>query len=287
MPGPRGDSLFDISANLELLFAEADDRRGEAVANVGDRIRAAADLGLRAAEIWGWRTKDIRQLSSALRATGVTLHTMCVDPMGTLVDPATHELLRSAVKESATVAEELGCSYLVITGGDRQEGISRGRQHRAVVDGLRGASRVLDGAEVTLLLENLNSQVDHVGTFLDSTAECLDIVEEVDSPRVRFLYDEYHSLMMDERPEIVLRGRVDLVSHVQIADIPGRGEPGSGNIDWSRELLILKEIGYTGHIGLECRPTIPTRQALQHIMNLLGGGSSDGQEPDDGRSGSP
>lgn len=271
--------MLDLSVNLELLFAEAPDRRGEAAPDVGDRIRAAAHLGLRAAEIWGWRTKDLGQLSSALQATGVTLHTMCVDPMGTLVDPATHELLCNAATESAAVAGTLGCPYLVITAGDQQPGVSRPRQHQAVVDGLRQASRVLDGSDVTLLLENLNSEVDHVGTFLDSTSECLDIVEEVDSPRVRLVYDEYHSLMMGERPEVVLRDRIDLVSHVQIADIPGRGEPGSGNIDWSRELSILQETGYQGYVGLECRPTVPTPHALRHIMKLTGTGLDEGQRP--------
>ncbi|MFI9816790.1 TIM barrel protein [Saccharothrix variisporea] len=249
--------MYELSANLEWLFAERDD--------LGARVRAAAALGVPAVEIWGWRGRDVGGLELALRETGVVLQTMCVDPMGTLVDPATHEVFVDAVGESAALADRLGCPYLVITAGDERGGVSREEQRRAVVDALRRAAGVLDGYRAVLLLENLNSRVDHVGTFLDSTAECLDIVDEVGSPKVKVLYDHYHSLVMGERPEVVLAGRVDRVGHVQTADVPGRHEPGTGKVDWAHELRVLRDLGYAGRIGLECVPTVSTAEALAHI----------------------
>ncbi|XVV06085.1 TIM barrel protein [Actinosynnema sp. CA-248983] len=248
--------MFELSVNLEWLFGERDD--------LGGRVRAAAELGLPAVEVWGWRGRDVDSLHRAMRETGVELQTMCVDPMGTLVDPATHEVFLAAVEDSAALADRLGCPYLVITVGNERD-VPRAEQRRAVVSALTRAAAVLAGHRAVLLLENLNSRVDHVGTFLDSTAECLDIVDEVGSPRVALLYDHYHSLVMGERPEEVLAGRVDRVRHVQIADVPGRHEPGTGTVDWGHELSVLRDLGYTGRLGLECTPTTGTPQALAHI----------------------
>lgn len=253
--------MYELSVNLEWLFAEHDD--------LARKVRAAEQLGVPAVEIWGWRARDVDSLDAALRETGVVLQTLCVDPMGTLVDPGTHEVFLEAVDKSAALADRLGCPYLVITAGNERVGVARDVQRRAVVEALRRAAEVLDGCEAVLLLENLNSRVDHVGTFLDSTAECLDIVDEVGSPHVRLLYDHYHSLVMGERPEVVLDGRVDRVGHVQIADVPGRHEPGTGGVDWGHELSTLRELGYTGRIGLECMPTTGTAEALEHLRRHL------------------
>jgi hydroxypyruvate isomerase len=258
--------MYELSATIELLFTE----HGEGDAQVADRLRAAAALGLPAVEIWSWRGKDVAALSHALQETGIKLQTMCVDPMGVLVDPATHSTFLAAVTESAATAKFLDCPFLVVTAGDDQAGVSRSEQHSAIVAALREAARLLEGSDVVLLLENLNSRVDHVGTFLDSTVECLDIVEEVDSPSVRVLYDHYHSLVMDERPESVLAGRIDLVGHVQTADVPGRHEPGTGTVDWENQLRILHELGYRGRIGLECSASIDTASSLDHIQHLIG-----------------
>jgi hydroxypyruvate isomerase len=252
-------AVYDLSACLELLFTEAGPDHG-------DRVRAAAGYGLPSVEIWSWRDKDLDGLRRALRDTGTALTTMCVDPMSPIVDPATHRGWLAGVVESVRVADRLGVPYLVVTAGDARPGVPRDAQRAAVVAALRAAAPVVGSSGVTLLLENLNSRVDHVGTFLDSTVECVDIVREVDSPAVRLLYDHYHSLVMDEHPDAVLAGAIELVGHVQIADVPGRHEPGTGTIGWARELSILDGLGYHGLLGLECRPTRPTPAALAHIV---------------------
>jgi hydroxypyruvate isomerase len=257
-------AVFDLSACLELLFTEAGPDHG-------DRVRAAAACGLPAVEIWSWRDKDLDRLQRALRETGTALATMCTDPMSPIVDPATHRGWLAGVEESVRVADRLGAPRLVVTAGDVRPGVPRDAQHAAVVAALRAAAPVAGSYGVTLLLENLNSRVDHVGTFLDSTVECVDIVREVDSPAVRMLYDHYHSLVMGERPDVVLAGAIELVDHVQIADVPGRHEPGTGTIGWAGELSILHGLGYRGLLGLECRPTRPTTAALAHIVAAAAG----------------
>jgi hydroxypyruvate isomerase len=260
--------VYELSANLELLFTEADPSGG--VPGLADGMRRAAAHGLRAVEIWAWRDRDIDALAQAQAETGTVVQTMCVEPMGGLVDPETHPAFLAGLTASAAVADRLGCPFLVVTAGDDRPGVARDVQRRAVVHALRAGAAALAPFRADLVLENLNSRVEHPGTFLDTTAECLDIVAEVASPRVRVLYDLYHSLVMDERPETVLAGRADLVAHVQIADVPGRHEPGSASVDWQHELDVLSGLGYRGRIGLEYRPTTTTTESLRHIRALAG-----------------
>jgi len=253
--------MYQLSACLEWLFTEVG-------ADYGDRIRAAADHGLGAVEIWQWRNKDLHAISRALAETGTMLQSMCTDPMTQLTDPASHPTFLAGFRESVDVAERFGCPFLVVTAGDRRPGFPRDGQHAAVVEALVRATESAQGRPVTLILENLNSRVDHIGTFCDSTAEVLGILRDVGSPQAGLLFDAYHALVMGERPEVELAGSVDRLAHVQIADAPGRGEPGSGAVDWARELSILRGLGYSGRIGLEYRPTTSTADSLQMIERL-------------------
>jgi hydroxypyruvate isomerase len=256
--------MYELSANLEWLFLEA----GPGTA---DRVRAAAAAGLPAVEIWTWRDKNIDALAAALTADGTGLQTMCTEPMGRLVDPQMHEPFLTGLPESADVAERLGCPYLVVTAGDTLPGVPAARQRAAVISALRQAAELLDGREVVLLLENLNSRVDHVGTFLDDTRSVLSILREVGSPHVKLLYDAYHSWVMDEDPAQVLADAGDVLAHVQIADAPGRGEPGSGSVDFPAELAKLHALGYRGRLGLEYRPTAGTLDSLKLISSIAAG----------------
>jgi hydroxypyruvate isomerase len=253
--------MLELSANIELLFTEAPDHPFD------ERIDRAADAGFRAVEIWWWRNKDLAALSGAMGRTGVELATMIVEPMLPIVDPAVRADALKAIADSAPVAAELGCSNLVITVGDARPGVPRRDQHQAIVETLEAAAPIVERHGVTLALENLNSRVDHVGHYLDSATETLDIVDEVGHPHVRMLYDLYHSVVMGESPREVLAGRLDRVRHVQVADHPGRHEPGTGTVDWPAELGWLASNGYTGRIGLEYVPT-ESLESLRFIRSV-------------------
>jgi len=89
---------------------------------------------------------------------------------------------------------------------------------------------------------------------------------------VRLLYDLYHSVVEGEDPEVVLPEVVDVVGHVQIADAPGRGEPGTGAIDWPAAFALFDRVGYQGTIGVECYPTLPsTANALAYVRSVAAG----------------
>ena len=242
-----------------------------------DRIVGCAEAGLDAVEFWLWRDKDLNRIERALGDTGLELSLFSTEPRSPIVDPATHKVFIDGLRESVGVAKRLGAPGLCVLVDDRGVGagneprtdITKGQQRKAIVDALRVGAPIAADAGVTLLVEPLNSKLDHVGYFLDHTLEGLDIIEEVDHPSVRLLYDMYHSTMMGEWPAEVLGNRASLVGHVHVADVPGRHEPGSGTINWVTYMTTLKDLGYGGTVGLEYWPTNSTADTLAQARTLL------------------
>jgi hydroxypyruvate isomerase len=246
------------SACIEWLF----EKEGPVFA---DRIRAAKSAGLDGIEFWRWSNKDVDAIKAALAETGLPLAGILCEPIARITDPDTHAAFLEGVRASMTAAVELGAPILIAQSGDDRPGVSRQVQHAALVKVLKDAADVLTGSGVVLALEPLNDRVDHLGYYLTSTVEGLDIVDEVDRPEIKLLYDIYHSAMMGEHIEDVLDGRLNRIVHVHLADTQGRGEPGSGNMDWQARLDWLADHGYTGFVGLEYRPTGSTEESLSFM----------------------
>jgi len=256
--------MLELSPCLDLLFGAGDSPPRHA-----DRIRRAAAAGSTWAEMWGWGTADLTAIRAALDDTGVTLNLLTCEPLGRIVDPATHGEFLAGVAASSAVAARLGAPHVVVLAGDTLPDVDARTQADAVIQALRLVAPIAEDHGVVLLLENLNSRVDHVGHFLDRTPETLDIVDAVDHRAVRMLFDLYHAAVMDEVTATVLADRLDRVGHVQIADTPGRHEPGSGRVDWAAELGWLVGAGYRGRIGLEYVPTTDTVTSLGHIRTVM------------------
>jgi hydroxypyruvate isomerase len=251
-----------LSACIELVFARE-------APSIPDRIRLAAAAGLAAVEFWSWQKKDLAEIEDVLDETGVELTTFLTEPRGRLTDPSTHEEFVEGVARSTEVAQRLGATGLFVQAGDTLPDVPKEKQRDAVIQALRAAAPIAERASVTLLLEPLNSVRDHVGFFLDRTADGLEIVEAVGSPRVRLLYDLYHSVMMAEEPEEVLAAGLGAVSYVHVADAPGRHEPGTGTIDWPRRIGWLRRQGYTGYVGLEYQPLAPSAETVERVQELF------------------
>lgn len=250
--------MTKYSACIEWLFAP------EAPA-LPDRIRAARAAGLAGIEFWKWSNKDLDAVRAALDETGLPIAGILCEPIAKITDPEAHPAFLDGVRASLLAALKLGAPVMIAQAGDDRHEVPRQAQHAALVKVLKDAADILKGSGVVLALEPLNDRVDHPGYYLTSTVEGLDIVDEVDRPEVKLLYDIYHSAMMGEHIEDVLDGRLDRVVHVHLADTQGRGEPGSGNMDWRARLDWLADHGYEGFIGLEYRPTGSTEDSLSFM----------------------
>ncbi|MBY4630136.1 TIM barrel protein [Rhizobium croatiense] len=252
------------SACIEWLFAEEADR-------FPDRIRRAHAVGLTAVEFWRWSNKDLDAIEAALDETGLAVTSLVTEPMIALTDAANRHAWLKGLADSVVVARRLGAPVLIAQAGDDLPGFSREEQRLALTETLRAGADVLAGSGVRLGVEPLNTRIDHIGYFLDSTREGLDIIDDVARPEIGIVYDIYHSAVMDERTEEVLEGRLDRVFHVHVADHPGRNEPGSGGIDLPRRLNWIFANGYDGAVGLEYRPTRSRADAVKAAIASLGG----------------
>jgi len=250
-----------LSPCIEWHFADHD--------NLGDRIRAAHAAGFDTAEFHLWRDKDLGGVADALVETGATITGFCVDPRRSLVDPAQHDELAAAVTDSIAAGRAIGAPPMIVASGFIRQGVSPQEHFDTAVSGLTRIAALAEVAGVILLLEPLNDRIDHPGMYLVSTTLGLDLIEAVGSPNLRLLYDCYHSTVMGEDIEQVLADRIHLVHHVQVADFPGRNEPGTGTIDWGHVTATLKRLGYDGAIGLEYRPTLPIDQSLAMARKTL------------------
>ncbi|MEJ2667018.1 MAG: TIM barrel protein [Deinococcales bacterium] len=247
---------------IETLFGEA----GPAEA----RVRAAAAAGFDAVELWNWSSKDLDVLDETFRTTGVALKAMACEPRASLVDPTSHPAWLEGVSRSLDVARRLRAEALVVHSGVSRIGVPRDEQRDALALALSDAAARVAGSKVRLLLEPLNTRIDHPATFLDHTRDALAVVDAVGRPEVRLLYDVYHSVTMGETPQRVLAGRVDRVGHLHLADVPGRHEPGSGGLPWRGILDWLEAQGYHGHVGLEYWPTQGTLGSLRSFIDTTG-----------------
>ena len=255
--------MSSLSACIEWQFAEAG-------SGLPDRIRAVKDAGLHHAEFHLWRDKDMAGVADALNETGITLTGFCVDPRRSIVDPAEHEEMLQAVSDTIAEARKVGSPPLIIASGFRVEGVSEEDHFANAVSVLKRAAKMAEDAGVMLVLEPLNTQL-FAQMYLVSTPLALDIIEAVDSPNLKLLYDVHHSAVMGENLKEVLAGRMHLVAHVQVAGTPGRNEPGTGDLDWKQIVADLDELGYRGPLGLEYMPTMPMDESIAATREAMYG----------------
>ncbi|MGW7546416.1 TIM barrel protein [Streptomyces sp. NPDC054770] len=242
--------MIDFSACIEMMFLEGE-------RPLDDRVRAAADSGFRAVEIWEWWDKDLSRLTRALDSTDTRLITLCVESWRDkcdLGDPSSHDEFLTRVRAAADAARRLNTSGLVVLAGDVVPGIEPTAQLRNAAEVLARAGEETSGNGLELLVEVVNRAYEGPNALLSDSRSALSLLRAINLPNVRFLYDRYHALLNGEPLDAEIQDAMPLIGHVQAADIPGRHEFGTGTIDWATELAWLQNAGYDGYVGIEATP---------------------------------
>lgn len=253
---------FELSVNLEYMFHEAGER-------LEDRMAAAAAAGFRKVELFTTGNRDVPSLKAALAETGCELFATVTDPRIQLVLEAQHDNFREMFAKAAAEAAELGAKRIVVPSGSAVPYMKRPVQLEIVARAIASVVPIAEQHDLIIMLEPVNTRVDHPGVLFGMTEDAVAVIELINHPRVRLLYDLYHSITEREDPVEVLPKVAQYVEHIQIADAPGRGQPGSGQIDWAAMLKLIESVGYTGLLGLECSPTGgDTPAALAYIKQL-------------------
>jgi hydroxypyruvate isomerase len=253
----------NLTACIEWLFESEHE-------DFAERIHAAKAAGLPAVEFHLWRDKPLDAIERALDATGIRLSSFCVDPRASLVDPREHEQVLRAVRDAIPVARRFKGAKMILASGFTRPDVSTGEQQDAAVAVLKTAAAMAAAADTLILLEPVNMTVNGARMFVDGVQRGLDITEAVSSPGLRLLCDVYHSAITGEDLATALGDRMRWVGHVQVADTNGRHEPGTGTLAWPHVMGILREKGYSGEIGLEYLPTLPTLESIALARRNLG-----------------
>jgi hydroxypyruvate isomerase len=250
---------FRLAACAEMVFLDLP---------FEERVRRIADLGFEV-EIWDWTTKD----AAALVKTGATFSSMTGYVRGTLADAdGADELLRTA-EQSLRVAEELDCPRLNVHGtGLDGRGLPVVPAQVVTPDMWLTAARTLtrlaelgERAGRVFTLENLNTAVDHPGVPFARAADTLALVEAVDNPHLRLNLDLYHAQIGEGNLVQLVERALPAVGEIQVADVPGRCEPGTGEIHYPAIASALDRLGYTGVVGLEAWASADPLQALERF----------------------
>jgi hydroxypyruvate isomerase len=218
-----------------------------------DRVRRIDDLGF-AVEIWSWHDKDL----DALAATGARFSSMTGYLQGDLIDPASADEVVRTAQLSVKAAETLGVPRLNLHPAELVDGKAARPRHRTTGEMWLTAQRALErigqlgeAAGVTFCVENLNTVIDHPGVPLARAKDTLALIEGVGHPRVRMMLDLYHAQIGEGNLIELVRRCGDAIGEVQVADVPGRCEPGTGEINYPAIANALRDIGFTGTVGME------------------------------------
>ena len=221
---------------------------------VTERARILHDLGF-AVEIWDWTTKDL----DALAATGARFSSMTGYVEGDLTEPDGIEALLRTAERSVRAAATLGEPNLNLHGtGLGPEGLPvrpvdtvTPEMHERAIETLGRVAALGEREGVTFCLENLNTAVDHPGVPFARAAETRALVAAVDNPHLRMNLDLYHAQIGEGNLIELVRDCLPLIGEIQVADVPGRCEPGTGEIRYAAVAAALRDRGYGGVVGLE------------------------------------
>jgi hydroxypyruvate isomerase len=235
-----------------------------------ERPAAARAAGFSAVETW-WPGSDAEAWADAVREAGVRVALLNSDggdlaagDRGFLnrVEERESELRR--IDEAVSLAVQVGCTRVNVLAGRLTDTEPENRQRDAAADVLREAAARAAAQGVVLVVEALNA-LDVPGYLVPTAAVARQFIESVGSDSVMLLYDAYHAARSGSDPVAEAPRFVDVIGHVQYADHPGRGAPGTGTVDLRTFADALREAGYEGDIGLEFDPHGDTGRALASV----------------------
>ena len=259
--------MFNLAVCAEMVFL---DRPFE------ERVRRIAESGFQV-EIWNWTRHDI----DALVGTGAEFSSMVGHTAGSLLDEDGANALLRGAEESLAVAERLGCRRLLVFGTELgPDGVPLRPVHHVTgamwLNAYKTLSRLAELGEragVTFCLENLNTALDHPGAPFARANDTLALVDAVARPGLRMMLDLYHAQIGEGNLIQLLKRADSLIGEVQVADVPGRCEPGTGEINFAAIAAALEDMGYRGTVGLEAYASGDDNVALERFSAVFGAGT--------------
>lgn len=251
-----------FAANLSMLYGEHD---------FIDRFAAAAKDGFQGVEYLFPYAFEKEVLAEALQANGLkqVLHNMPggdwdAGERGLACLPDRIGEFQDGVGKAIDYAKALGCKQLHAMAGIRPEGSDPDKIDETYIENLRFAAAKTEEAGIKLLIEAINT-IDIPGFYLSTSAQAFSVMETVGSDNIYFQYDIYHMQIMEGDLTRTIKKNLAKIPHMQLADNPGRHEPGSGEINYTFLFDAIDRMGYKGWIGCEYKPKAGTSAGLSWL----------------------
>lgn len=255
--------MFQLAVCAEMVFRDLP---------FAQRVRKIAELGFHV-EIWDWTRHDLAELQQ----TGATFSSMTGYIEGDLITESGAQRLVETAEQSIEAAKRLRCPRLNLHGtGLDSRGMPvkptssvTGPMWLAAVHTLTRMAELGRRAEVVFCLENLNTAVDHPGVPFARAADTLALVTAVDSPHLRLNLDLYHAQIGEGNLIELVRNALPFIGEIQVADVPGRCEPGTGEINYPAIARALSQAGYRGTVAMEAWASGDDELALQRFRDAF------------------
>ncbi|MET3105911.1 hydroxypyruvate isomerase [Oxalobacteraceae bacterium GrIS 1.18] len=251
--------MIKFAANLTMLFTELPFLQ---------RFQAAADAGFRGVEFLFPYAFDKNALADQLDRCGIKLVLHNLPPgnwdtgkRGIACHPDRIAQFESGIEQAIDYATALNVTQLNCLAGIVPAGVSNALAHATMVRNLKYAADRLQSVQIRLLIEPINT-FDIPGFFLSHSRQALQLIQEVGSDNLFMQYDIYHMQRMEGELINTIKNSLPLIKHMQLADNPGRAEPGTGEINYRNLFKSLEAIGYDGWIGCEYKPANGTIEGL-------------------------
>jgi len=269
--------MVQLAACIEPFFSDLD---------YEDRIMKIHDIGFKAYEFWfhdkrfdGARLidemKDFDRIAELNDRYGLaTADFVFNHPDGgvvaALIDSRDRNKLLDSLEEMIGYAKKIGCSRFISGSGNRIAGQNPEEAIENMVQSLSDVMKTCGQHGITLLLEPFNTKVDHPDYFLDNPEVCVDVLEKVNHPNLKMLFDIYHMQIMTGNVVAFVRKNIDYIGHFHIAGVPGRHEPDVCELNYKFILDEIDNLGYSGFAGLEYWPTIRPEESLKRTLTYFG-----------------
>jgi hydroxypyruvate isomerase len=251
-----------------------------------ERIGKVKELGFSTYEFWFHNrrfdgsklvdeNKDFDEIAELNRKYGLTTTDFVLNHpdggvVGALIAAADRKLILDSLEEMLALARKIGCRAFISGSGNIRPGLSRQRAIANMVGTLKEAAQICGKEGVTIILEPFNSKVDHPDYFLDDPQTCVEVLEAVDHPNAKMLFDIYHMQIMAGNILDFVRKNLKHIGHFHIAGVPGRHEPDACELNYRYIVREIEKMGYRGHFGLEYWPTVGPEASLRRTREYLG-----------------
>ncbi len=228
-----------------------------------EKLEAAARAGIQSVELVAehvnWTDQDIARIRKLARSLKLGMDTIIATPDWgkrhvSMVDPAEREGFLADVKQAVVFAGQLEIPQVILMSGNEIAGRTHAEQYASLLEGAKRAGDLAGKGGVTLIVEPLNSLVNHKGFFLNNCVEGLKLVKEVDNAHVKLLFDLYHEQVQLGNVTRTAVAAAPWVAVYHVADNPGRNDPGSGEMNYANIYKAIQKSGYRGYLTMEYLP---------------------------------